>query len=60
MTYQVEIIYFYVLQTENAAFLGGNREKESCKIFKASEYFESLLLESSIMGWLHTAILFNP
>lgn len=43
MTYQVEIIYFYVLQTENAAFLGGNREKESCKIFKASEYFERLL-----------------
>lgn len=43
MTYQVEIIYFYVLQTENAAFLGGNRETESCKIFKASKYFERLL-----------------
>lgn len=28
MTYQVEIIYFYILQTENVTFLEENRERE--------------------------------
>lgn len=50
MTYQVEIIYFYVLQTENVAFLGENREMESWKIFKANEDFERLLYKVVYYG----------